>query len=264
MARQGIRVRLTAGALSAAVCLALLAAGCARPAPADPGRQDDAPGRAAAGAEPRPDPLRNAYFGDLHVHSSWSLDAWTFGHPMRNDPSVAYRYGRGEPILDAEGNVRGQLAAPLDFMAVTDHDNWLGEVQLCQDADTPAADLPVCRAFRAGSVPAFFRLRAASLQSRRDADLCERAEPGPDNRCDQRAAHQWPRVQAMADAFYEPGRVHRVHRFRVQRRTPRQRGLAAPQRVLPRRGDSRLGRGGPYPRTFAGASVGLDGRGVHR
>ena len=194
--------------MSVAACLPLLAAGCAGPAPAAPGLRDHSPagaGDAGAGDAPQRNPLRNAYFGDLHVHSSWSLDAWTFGHPMRNDPSVAYRYGRGEPILDADGNVRGRLAAPLDFMAVTDHDNWLGEVQFCQDPDASTYDLPVCRELRAGSVPAFFRLRRTSLRDQRDPALCGDAEPGPDNRCDRRAAHQWRLVQETADAYYEPG-----------------------------------------------------------
>ena len=185
----------------------LLAAACAGAAPAAPEAESarTAAADAAPGAAPQRNPLRNAYFGDLHVHSSWSLDAWTFGHPMRNDPSVAYRYGRGDPILDADGNVRGRLAAPLDFMAVTDHDNWLGEVQFCQDPDASTYDLPVCREFRAGSVPAFFRLRRTSLRNQRDPALCGDAEPGPDNRCDRGAAHQWLMVQDMADAYYEPG-----------------------------------------------------------
>ncbi len=199
---------LGASAAAAAVCLALLAAACAGPAPEAPGvRNDDPRGAETGGANAAPErnPLRNAWFGDLHVHSSWSLDAWTFGDPMQNDPSVAYRYGRGEPILDADGNVRGQLAAPLDFMAVTDHDNWLGEVQLCQDPEGTARDIAMCRELEAGSIQAFFRIRSLSLQSQRDPDLCGSAEPGPDNRCDRRAAHQWPMVQEMADAYYEPG-----------------------------------------------------------
>ena len=195
---------------AAAVCLLLLqAAACVGPAPEAPGAQDEQPAgaadTAAASAGPQRNPLRNAYFGDLHVHSSWSLDAWMFGHPMNNDPSVAYRYGRGEPILDPDGYVRGQLAAPLDFMAVTDHDNWLGEVQLCQDPEAPAYDLPVCRELRAGGGQAFLRQRSYALRSERNPELCGSTEPGPDNRCDQRAAHQWTLVKELADAYYEPG-----------------------------------------------------------
>ena len=203
-----MQFRLSGGARLAACCMPLLlAAACAGGAPDAPDAEtSSAPAAdAAARAEPEGNPLRNAYFGDLHVHSSWSLDAWTFGHPMQNDPSVAYRYGRGEPILDPDGNVRGQLAAPLDFMAVTDHDNWLGEVQLCQVPEAATYGLAVCQELRAGGAPVFFRFRNAALQYQRDLDLCGSTEPNPDNRCDQRAAHQWTLVQEMADAYYEPG-----------------------------------------------------------
>ena len=183
---------------------AMLAACAGAPAPDDAG--GDAGGE--TGAQPAAgtgNPLRDAWFGDLHVHTSWSLDAWTFGHPMQNDPSVAYRYGRGEPILDPDGNLRGQLATPLDFMAVTDHDNFFGEVQLCQDRAAETYDLPVCEEVRAGGGPAFFRHYSAANRNERDLELCGSTVPGPDNRCDQRAAHQWPMVQEVADAYYEPG-----------------------------------------------------------
>src|ERR1051325_4794707 len=53
-------------------------------------------------AAPPRNPLRNAYFGDLHVHTSWSLDAFNQGNRL-NDPNVAYRYGRGEAIASAKG-----------------------------------------------------------------------------------------------------------------------------------------------------------------
>ena len=199
----------TAGALPLA---ALLLWGCSAPpsepdasAPAAEGRTET-DGGAAAAAAPERNPLRNAYFGDLHVHTSWSLDAWTLGHPMDNDPSVAYRYGRGEVIRTPDGTVRGQLRVPLDFMAVTDHDNFLGEVQLCQTPGDAAYDSDVCREMRGGGLRVFQRFRIKLIRSARDAELCGSAEPGPDNACDRRAAHQWRRVREIADDFYEPGR----------------------------------------------------------
>ena len=65
----------------------------------------------------------------------------------RNDPRVAYRYGRGEAVT-VPGGTRSQLRVPLDFMAVTDHDIWLGEISLCQDPADPAYNTSVCRTLR--------------------------------------------------------------------------------------------------------------------
>lgn len=200
-------VAQSVGGLLSILTASALYASCA-PAPRE--APETVPDEAAA-AQPAappvaPNPYRNAYFGDLHVHTSWSLDAYTIGHPMLNDPAVAYRYGRGEAIRDAEGNVQGQLRVPLDFMAVTDHDNFLGEVQLCQVPGDPVYDSPICQDIRAGGRDIFFREYEITNSSRRDPELCGSAEPGAENKCDQRAEHQWDRVQEMADAFYEPGR----------------------------------------------------------
>src|SRR5512140_2754188 len=80
-------------------------------------------------------PLRNAYFGDLHVHTTYSFDAHAF--EVRTTPAQAYHFARGEPVslppLDAQGNgTRSiRIERPLDFAAVTDHSEYLGEVQAC-------------------------------------------------------------------------------------------------------------------------------------
>ena len=42
-------------------------------------------------------PLRDAYFGETHVHTSWSLDAWTMGNRV-TDPADAYKYFKGGTI----------------------------------------------------------------------------------------------------------------------------------------------------------------------
>jgi hypothetical protein len=62
-------------------------------------------------------PLRDAYFGETHIHTSWSLDAWLFGNRMTG-PADAYKYFQGESIKHPLGyNI--QIDAPLDFAGVT-------------------------------------------------------------------------------------------------------------------------------------------------
>ena len=81
------------------------------------------------------EPLRTALFGDLHVHTTFSFDAYAYG--VQTTPDDAYRFAKGEAIphlpLDEDGKMSGtvKIDRPLDFVAVTDHAEYLGEVQLC-------------------------------------------------------------------------------------------------------------------------------------
>jgi hypothetical protein len=86
-------------------------------------------------SEGRPDanPDRNAYFGDLHVHTTLSFDASAFGTTAT--PADAYRYAQGEAIKHPSG-FDVQLAQPLDFYAVTDHGVFLGLINEASDTST--------------------------------------------------------------------------------------------------------------------------------
>ncbi len=98
------------------------------------------------------DPRRQAFFGELHVHSTLSMDAWLTD--VRNGPDETYRFGKGEevllPPLDAEG--RGtrpaRLERPLDFVALTDHADFQGEVALCTREGSAVYASEACRIFR--------------------------------------------------------------------------------------------------------------------
>jgi hypothetical protein len=63
------------------------------------------------------------FFGDTHVHTSFSMDAGAFG--CRLGPKDAYRLGKGEEIIASSGQ-RVKLSHPLDFMIVTDHSDGFG------------------------------------------------------------------------------------------------------------------------------------------
>ena len=193
----------------AAVCLPLLlVAACAGPAPETPAT-DAAPAAeaatpaAGAGPEIEHNPLRNPYFGDFHVHTSWSLDAYVLGG-NRDGPALAYRFARGEEVTTADGQVQ-RLRVPLDFMAVTDHGIWLGEVHLCEDADDPAYDTPICEQVRANN---WFGFSPFEGRGRRPPDICGEGEATmtAGNKCYERARHLWQEIQRNADEFNEPGR----------------------------------------------------------
>ena len=66
---------------------------------------------------------RNAYFGDLHVHTMYSYDAFIFGGT--SSPDDAYEFAKGGSITHAAG-FDMKLEVPMDFYAVTDHAYYMG------------------------------------------------------------------------------------------------------------------------------------------
>ena len=77
------------------------------------------------GSTPSYNEERNVYFGDLHVHTKHSFDAYIFGTIAT--PDDAYSYAKGGVIKHALGYDM-QLKEPLDFYAVTDHGFLMGSV----------------------------------------------------------------------------------------------------------------------------------------
>ena len=81
---------------------------------------------------------RDAFFGDLHVHTRYSFDAYIFGTTA--SPDDAYRYAKGGAIKHPLG-FDMQLDDPLDFYAVTDHAAWLGMIRAYADPDSKPGQL---------------------------------------------------------------------------------------------------------------------------
>jgi len=73
-------------------------------------------------------PMKDAYFGETHVHTSYSLDAYIGG--ARITPDEAYRFAKGQEVT-----VNGQkhnIGRPLDWVAVSDHAEFIGEMYSTQ------------------------------------------------------------------------------------------------------------------------------------
>ncbi|MFT4887222.1 MAG: hypothetical protein ACI8V0_001447 [Pseudohongiellaceae bacterium] len=76
---------------------------------------------------------RNAYFGDLHVHTMYSFDAFIFG--TTSSPSDAYTFAKGGTIQHPAG-FDMKLDVPLDFYGVSDHAFYLGVLREMANPDS--------------------------------------------------------------------------------------------------------------------------------
>lgn len=151
-------------------------------------------------AVPR-NPLKDAYFGELHLHTAYSLDAYIFGTTM-NDPFVAYRFAKGEEV-DLPTGVPKRIKTPLDFAAITDHAEALGEYEICTNASMGGYGTETCQGIRGGNMQTFQELFAgiALAEPMRLESIC-----GPDGSlCRDAVPSTWLRVQQAANENYEPG-----------------------------------------------------------
>jgi len=101
----------------------------AQPAPVPPPAATFEPGQAQ-----QPNADRNAYFGETHIHTSWSVDAWVIGNRITG-PDDAYKYAQGQTIKHPLG-YDIKIDTPLDFMGVTDHSEYVG---ITKEANTPGS-----------------------------------------------------------------------------------------------------------------------------
>lgn len=158
-------------------------------------------------------PLRRAWFGDLHIHTTYSMDARSRG--MLGTPDDAYRFARGETIglgpFDAQGmGARpARLKRPLDFAAVTDHAEWIGEIAQCTTPGAQAFGTVACRAFRGeAETPLTFAtaiagrgmplLNVVGFRDRK-TEIC-----GPDNAsCREALFDAWQVMRDAAETHYD-------------------------------------------------------------
>jgi hypothetical protein len=156
-------------------------------------------------------PLRRPLFGDLHVHTSLSFDANSLG--VRNMPPAAYRFAKGDQIglqpYDEAGKPlrHAKLERPLDFAAVTDHSELLGELRICHTPGTPGYDSMVCRIQRRWPLLAYIFVSSRMLNSAdpkrysfcgRNGEICRQAAAGPWQEIRDAAAEAYDQTDACS------------------------------------------------------------------
>ena len=85
----------------------------------------------------------NLYWGDTHLHTSYSVDANAMGN-VSLPPADAYRFARGEAVRATTGMV-AKLNRPLDFLVVSDHAEQLGTMLKLREGDPRIINNPAAR-----------------------------------------------------------------------------------------------------------------------
>ncbi len=70
----------------------------------------------------------NLYWGDTHLHTSYSFDAF-LNKNQSADPDTAYRWAKGMPVIHPYNQARVQINQPLDFLVVSDHAEGMGVIR---------------------------------------------------------------------------------------------------------------------------------------
>ena len=150
----------------------------------------------SAETRPAPNPLKNAYFGDLHLHSSYSMDAFAFG--TRTTPEDSFKFAMGEPV-EYFGK-QWKRNTSLDFLAVTDHAEYLGVVRESINPNGPFAKSEWYTMMTSSdpkvSGEAFQKLLGSTMANKPIAAFNDPKLTGA----------AWEKYSAIPDKYYKPGK----------------------------------------------------------
>ena len=148
-------------------------------------------------------PLKQAYFGDFHVHTRYSLDAAT--QDTRTTPDQAYRFAQGEKIGIQPWRENGtaqrslQLSRPLDFAMVSDHAELIGEVYMCTTPEVEGHGSWQCLLYRYWPRGAFYLFNyMATMQASHMGQCGDNGEL-----CLEASLLPWREMQEAAEAHYD-------------------------------------------------------------
>ena len=141
-------------------------------------------------------PLKDCLFGDLHLHTALSADANFLGTTLL--PEDSYKYAMGEEVIYMGQKVK--RIAPLDFLAVTDHAEYLGAIVAIKDPNGPYAGTELYKLYN--STDQNDRNKAFVAYNK------DMAANKPDTAIDKPAVIKsgWEKVIAAADAYNKPGK----------------------------------------------------------
>lgn len=142
---------------------------------------------------------RTAYFGEQHVHTSWSLDSFLAFGTSLSGPEQFYQYALGQTVKHGSGGFPVRITKPLDWAATTEHAEYLGALLEAQNPDSPLGRTLLGKGLKFGSRefgPELYKLLAAGLV---------KGHPIEELKSRQVLAPIWKRLIETADRYYKPG-----------------------------------------------------------
>ncbi len=146
----------------------------------------------------------NLYWGDLHVHTAYSMDAYIFG--TKASPTDTFNFAKGVTEQRMPDGTPVKLERPLDFMAITDHAETFGLMHICTEPDHAGYQTDYCQELRELSGPnarasiMAFRKLFAPISRGKQAPLCSQE----DLDCEIAAIDRWNNVQKAANTADKP------------------------------------------------------------
>jgi hypothetical protein len=161
------------------------------------------PGRNADG----PNPLKNVYFGEEHMHTRNSFDAFTIG--VNQTWEQAYDYAQGKEVKLSTTGQPMQKRTPYDFVAITDHAEYYGVLKEFSNPDSPLADSDFARGIVKGQTDPkaggpFFKQLLASLFA---------GKPIPEYATPELRTSMWQTFIEAADKANEPGKFTALYAY---------------------------------------------------
>jgi hypothetical protein len=204
----GIRHLGLAGAALAVLALAACSKSAQSPASGTIQPKSDVIAAAPANAKPSTfqaaedaipgNPLRNVYFGDVHVHTSYSFDAFTNGTKTR--PQDAYDWAKGKAITGSGQGPDIKIITPLDFYAVSDHAEFMGVFNQMGDPNSPLSKTALAKGVTSPDSNTRIQTFAGVL---RDMSM---GKVDPTLTDPKISRSVWAEIVKTADANYEPGK----------------------------------------------------------
>lgn len=141
---------------------------------------------------------KEAWFGNLHVHTSWSFDGYTNGSVT--EPDDAYRWAQGEAIPGGGNGTPLQIKVPLDWYAVSEHAEYMGVFKNMEDPESPFSKLPIAKKITGGDQSVAFAAFAEILDNmNKGVAQGELSDP-------ELAKNLWIEIQDIADKHNQPGK----------------------------------------------------------